>query len=94
MNAKLSDLKNTWVDPDDAPELGDAFFENASLNEGRLVIRRGRPLSLLPTKKSATIRYSPDVIDAFKSTGRGWQTRMDIALRDWLKHHCPKEIKL
>lgn len=94
MNAKLNDLKSTWVDPDDAPELDDAFFENASLNKGDKVIRRGRPVSTLPTKKSTTIRYSPEVIEAFKSTGTGWQTRMDAALKDWLRKHKPTDIKI
>ncbi|MFX2609540.1 BrnA antitoxin family protein [Enterobacter mori] len=93
MNAKLNDLKSIWVDPDDAPELDDAFFENASLNEGKKIIRRGRPVSDLPTKKLTTIRYSPEVVDAFKATGKGWQTRMDAALKDWLKHHKPADVK-
>jgi uncharacterized protein (DUF4415 family) len=26
-------------------------------------------------------------LDAFKETGAGWQTRMNNALRDWLKTH-------
>lgn len=94
MNAKLNDLKSTWADPDDAPELDDAFFENASLHDGKKTIRRGRPASALPTKKLATIRYSPEVIEAFKSTGKGWQTRMDAAMKDWLKDHSPADIKI
>lgn len=35
------------------------------------------------------VRYSPDVLAAFRATGRGWQTRMNDALRDWLKTHSP-----
>ncbi len=42
-----------------------------------------------PTKVATTIRLSPDVMDAFKATGAGWQTRIDAALRDWLKTHSP-----
>lgn len=94
MNAKLNDSKSTWVDPDDAPELDDAFFEQACLHDGKKIIRRGRPVSTLPTRKSTTIRYSPEVIDAFKSTGRGWQTRMDAALKDWLKRNSPADVKI
>jgi uncharacterized protein (DUF4415 family) len=30
---------------------------------------------------------SPEVIDAFRATGKGWQTRMDEALKDWLREH-------
>jgi uncharacterized protein (DUF4415 family) len=42
-----------------------------------------------PTKERITIRLSPDVVDAFRATGDGWQTRVDSALRDWLKSHRP-----
>ena len=42
-----------------------------------------------PTKVAVTVRYSPDVLAAFKATGAGWQTRMDAALKDWLKTHSP-----
>ena len=42
-----------------------------------------------PTKVATTIRLSPDVMEAFKATGAGWQTRMDAALKDWLKTHSP-----
>ena len=39
------------------------------------------------TKAGITIRLSPDVVGAFRATGQGWQTRVDVALRDWLKTH-------
>jgi uncharacterized protein (DUF4415 family) len=42
-----------------------------------------------PTKQSTTIRLSPDVMAAFKATGAGWQTRIDAALKDWLRTHSP-----
>lgn len=42
-----------------------------------------------PTKQQTTIRLSPEVMAAFKATGRGWQTRVDAALKDWLKTHSP-----
>lgn len=32
-------------------------------------------------KKLLTLRLDPDVIEHFKSTGEGWQTRMNDALR-------------
>ena len=40
-----------------------------------------------PTKKSIAIRLSQDVVDSFKSTGSGWQSRIDDALRNYLKEH-------
>ena len=42
-----------------------------------------------PTKQATTIRLSPDVMAAFKATGTGWQTRVDAALKDWLRTHSP-----
>lgn len=30
-----------------------------------------------------------EVVEAFRATGKGWQTRMNAALRDWLKTHSP-----
>lgn len=54
-----------------------------------IVKRRGRPVgSTAATRKSATtIRLDEDVLAAFKATGQGWQTRMNNALKDWLKTH-------
>lgn len=40
-----------------------------------------------PTKKSIAIRLSQDVVENFKSTGAGWQSRIDDALRMFLKEH-------
>lgn len=77
-----------WVDPDDAPELSDAFFEAADEYVGDKLVRRGRPKAS-QTKQALTVRYDVDVIEAFKATGTGWQTRMNAALRDWLKTHSP-----
>ena len=47
-----------------------------------------------PPKEVINIRLSPDVLSAFRATGDGWQTRVDGALRDWLKKHEPKTIKV
>jgi uncharacterized protein (DUF4415 family) len=40
-----------------------------------------------PRKISVTLRYSPEVLKYFKATGEGWQTRMDQALKEWIKKH-------
>lgn len=40
-----------------------------------------------PTKERITIRLSRDVVQSFRATGEGWQTRVDVALQDWLKKH-------
>jgi len=50
-----------------------------SNNQSRVPGRRG--LQKKPTKKLVSIRLSPEVLRHFKSTGEGWQTRLDEALR-------------
>lgn len=85
MTAKSGVTKNTFGERDDAPELTDNWFEKADLMQGEHVIRRGRPPG--KAKASQTIRFDLDVLAAFKATGRGWQTRMNDALREWLKEH-------
>lgn len=49
--------------------------------------KRTRGAQLAPTKSRITIRLSQEVVDAFRASGDGWQTRMDSALQDWLKTH-------
>lgn len=66
------------ADPD-TYELSDAEF-------AELKPLRGRPRSASP-KERITIRLSPDVLEEFRAAGRGWQTRVDRALRDWLANH-------
>ena len=50
---------------------------------------RPRGPQKMPTKVSTTIRLSSDVVQAFRATGDGWQTRVDAALKDWLSTHTP-----
>ena len=45
-----------------------------------------------PTKERITIRLSPEVVQRFRDTGDGWQTRVDTALKDWLKSHKPANV--
>jgi len=52
----------------------------------QIVARRGRPVGSVKAKPkvATTIRFDQDVLDALKATGRGWQTRVNDAVRDWL----------
>lgn len=99
MNGKLRDSNTDWVDSDDAPELTDDFFDHAEWRIGERSVPpavglaamakatlRGRP-PLDSPKRSVTVRYDVEVIEAFKSTGKGWQTRMNEALKEWLSSH-------
>ena len=40
-----------------------------------------------PTKEAITIRYSRDVLESFRTTGPGWQARIDAALKEWVAQH-------
>jgi uncharacterized protein (DUF4415 family) len=51
-----------------------------------------RGLQKTPTKERITIRLSPDVVQRFRATGDGWQTRVDAALQDWLRKHKPTKL--
>jgi uncharacterized protein (DUF4415 family) len=100
MTAKSSNTRSSWIDLDDAPELTDEFFAKATpMISDKVVSReefkaaakeamRGRPAGT-GTKSSTTVRFDNDILTAFKSTGKGWQTRMNNALREWLREHKP-----
>jgi len=45
---------------------------------------RGRPKSE-NKKLLVSVRYSPEVVAYFKSTGEGWQSRMDGVLREYVE---------
>lgn len=47
---------------------------------------RGRPKSE-NKKLLVSIRYSPEVVAYFKSTGEGWQSLMDSVLRQYVARH-------
>lgn len=47
---------------------------------------RGRPKSE-NKKLLVSVRYSPEVVAYFKSTGEGWQSLMDSVLRQYVARH-------
>ena len=65
-----------------------AMVPFAHLPKGLQGKLKGRPKASA-TKERITIRLSPDVVQSFRASGDGWQTRMDAALRDWLKTNKP-----
>ena len=40
-----------------------------------------------PTKQLVSVRYSPEVLDFFRASGAGWQSRMDEVLKKWVAKH-------
>jgi uncharacterized protein (DUF4415 family) len=67
-------------DPDAIP-LNDLEWEQI-----KPLVKLGRPKSDI-TKERITIRLSRDVVNHFRSSGAGWQTRMDLALKDYITQH-------
>jgi hypothetical protein len=41
MTSMIENAKNTWTDPDDAPELEDEFFQQADQYDGEVLVKRG-----------------------------------------------------
>lgn len=82
MSANKPDTRPIWIDPDEAPELTDAWFEGADLHRDGALLRRGRgrPKAEHP-KLQITLRLDADIIERFRATGPGWQARINDALR-------------
>ena len=62
---------------DDAPDLFTPYWADKFAQAS---VQGGRPKAET-TKVSTTIRLDPDVIEAFKANGTGWQSRINAALR-------------
>ncbi|GAB7550805.1 hypothetical protein NRB_03000 [Novosphingobium sp. 11B] len=78
-----------WIDPDDDDvEWTEEMFRMAAIYKGDQLIRPasgslksiGRPPAANP-KKQVTLRLDPDVVEAFRATGKGWQSRINAELR-------------
>lgn len=82
-----ANLPTDW-DDEDLPEWSDEQFDRAQLSMGGKVVRAasgtltrpGRPASTNP-KRQVTLRLDPDVIEKFRATGKGWQSRINAELR-------------
>ncbi len=47
---------------------------------------RGRPQGS-GNKEQVTLRLDVEILEQFRATGNGWQTRINDALRDWIRQH-------
>lgn len=72
-------------DPND-PHATHAWLAGADVIRKGTVIRRGmRGPQKAPTKKLVSLRLSAEVVEHFRATGPGWQTRIDSALLKAIK---------
>jgi uncharacterized protein (DUF4415 family) len=89
MTENKSNSQTDWVDDDDLPEWTQDQFDRAEIRFGNHIIRpangmltkAGRPPLGGTPKQQVTLRLDPDVIDAFRKSGPGWQSRINAALR-------------
>lgn len=89
-NPELIDDGNPeWTDADfararPAAEVLPELFGNAA---ARAMLKpRGRPVAEI-VKERITIRLDADVLAALRATGKGWQTRVNDAMREWVRTH-------
>lgn len=72
-------------DPDDAPELDEAWFEKADHFIGQKLVERGyRP------GKTERLVLPTELVERFRGVGPGWQIRIEDALKEWMAEHPEK----
>ena len=90
LNLELTDIDNPeWSKQDisSARPAREVLPELFGVQAAKAMLKpRGRPPAEV-VKDRITIRLSPDVTAAFRASGNGWQTRIDAALKDWLRTH-------
>ena len=69
------------ADPDTQP------FTDAEWEQVKPLVRRGRPLGS-GSKAQVTLRLDVEVLEKFKASGDGWQTRINEVLKSWVRTHA------
>jgi len=59
-------------------------FQDLPTSLQQKALKRVRGPQKAPTKVGVHIRLSPDVLEALRKSGTGWQGRVDDALRAWI----------
>lgn len=68
---RLVEMKDEAIDTSDIAELDDDFFQKAELR--------------VPAKQPVTLRIDEDVLVWFKAQGKGYQTRINKLLRQYME---------
>ena len=71
---KIKSIKDKQIDCSDIAELDDKFWENVVIEYPE-------------KKKPITLRLDADVLEWFKSMGKGYQTRINAILRTFYESH-------
>jgi uncharacterized protein (DUF4415 family) len=75
---RLDAMSDEEIDLSDCPEVTPEQFAKA-------VVRRGLPAA--KSKEQVTLRIDSDVLEWFKSRGRGYQTQINTLLRAYMEAH-------
>jgi uncharacterized protein (DUF4415 family) len=75
---EIQNIPDETIDTSDIPELDDNFWANAKMI---------KPV----TKQSISIRLDSDVLDWFKSQGKGYQTFINSVLRTYVEHQTTRD---
>lgn len=71
---RLREMKDEDIDFSDCPEMDEEFLKNAKI--------------IMPVKKeTVTMRLDKEVLEWFRSQGKGYQTRINALLRTYMKAH-------
>ena len=70
--AELAALKDDLIDTSDIPDLDEAFWKNAQLGEPEGTAQ-------------VTLRVKKSVLQTYKATGKGYQTRMNAVLEAYAR---------
>ncbi|MBA4341347.1 MAG: hypothetical protein C0423_04255 [Methylibium sp.] len=82
MPSSIGRHRSSLVWFDERPDYSERRIDRAG-PEDRNPVLRGRAKSE-NKKLLASVRYSPEVVAYFKSTGEGWQSRMDSVLQQYV----------
>jgi uncharacterized protein (DUF4415 family) len=77
MTAKKHSTAADWTDPDDAPDLSTPEYR---AKFAATKVKRGRPKVVSP-KTHISFRLAAEIVDSIKATGRGYNARVEQALR-------------
>ncbi|HWV22701.1 MAG TPA: BrnA antitoxin family protein [Thermomicrobiales bacterium] len=98
IDAKLAEMEDPryWEQADrisSRPEWEASLTEEdgAGLDWTNAVFKPGDPRLESSEKQQLTVRYDKKVIDYFKGTGKGYQTRMNAVLRDYVERQLKRD---
>lgn len=75
------------IQPAAIADLDGAPLSDAQWEQVKTLVRRGQPLGSR-TKMQVTLRLDVELVEKFRATGDGWQTRIIEALKSWVKRHA------